>query len=155
MDPVDHEDVPNDAQDSDAGLVFPQMDQMQLALPSRDYYLKASSEGDMAAYHKYMTNIAVLLGANKTTAKEELQEVVEFERRLANASLPEADRHDTSAIYRKLTLQELQTIVPQIKWLEYLRSFLDADINEQEPVVAYGLSYFIEMGRILAETDRR
>jgi hypothetical protein len=71
------------------------------------------------------------------------------------ASLPEADRHDTSAIYRKLTLQELQTIVPQIKWLEYLRSFLDADINEQEPVVAYGLSYFIEMGRILAETDRR
>jgi membrane metallo-endopeptidase-like protein 1 len=88
MDPVDHEDVPNDAQDSDAGLVFPQMDQMQLALPSRDYYLKASSEGDMAAYHKYMTNIAVLLGANKTTAKEELQEVVEFERRLANVSDP-------------------------------------------------------------------
>ena len=69
--------------------------------------------------------------------------------------MPEADRHDTSAIYRKLTLQELQTIVPQIKWLEYLSSFLDADINEQEPVVAYGLSYFIEMGKILAETDRR
>ncbi|CAH1375017.1 hypothetical protein MTP99_016416 [Tenebrio molitor] len=141
--------------DKNSSVNIIQMDQMQLALPSRDYYLKASSEGDMAAYHKYMTNIAVLLGANKTTAKEELQEVVEFERRLANASLPEADRHDTSAIYRKLTLQELQTIVPQIKWLEYLRSFLDADINEQEPVVAYGLSYFIEMGRILAETDRR
>lgn len=59
---------------------------MQLALPSRDYYLKTSSEGDMTAYHKYMTNIAVLLGANKTTAKEELQEVVDFERRLANVS---------------------------------------------------------------------
>lgn len=60
------------------------MDQMALALPSRDYYLKASSEGDMVAYHKYMTNIAILLGANKTTASDELQQVVEFERRLAN-----------------------------------------------------------------------
>ncbi|EFA09825.2 neprilysin-1 [Tribolium castaneum] len=141
--------------DKNSSVNIIQMDQMQLALPSRDYYLKASSEGDMTAYHKYMTNIAVLLGANKTTAKEELQEVVDFERRLANASLPEADRHDTSAIYRKLTLQELQTIVPQIKWLEYLRSFLDVDIDDQEPVVAYGLSYFIEMGKILAETNQR
>lgn len=59
---------------------------MQLALPSRDYYLKASSEGDMEAYHKYMTNVAVLLGANKTTANEELKQVVELERKLANVS---------------------------------------------------------------------
>lgn len=57
---------------------------MQLALPSRDYYLKSSSEGDMEAYHKYMTHVATLLGANATFAKEDLQDVVEFERRLAN-----------------------------------------------------------------------
>ncbi|KAK9717796.1 Peptidase family M13 [Popillia japonica] len=141
--------------DKNSSVNIIQLDQTQLALPSRDYYLKSSSEGDMQAYHKYMTHVAVLLGANKTTAAEELRQVVEFERKLANASLPEADRHDTSAIYRKLTLAELQKIVPQIKWLEYLTSFLNADITEREPVVAYGLSYFIEMGKILAETDRR
>lgn len=71
------------------------------------------------------------------------------------ASLPEADRHDTSAIYRKVSLRELQLIVPQINWMEYLTSFLSDEIGEEEPVVAYGLSYFIEMGKILAETDRR
>lgn len=58
-------------------------------------------------------------------------------------------------IYKKLTLEELQKIVPQINWLEYLNSFLDVDLIDQEPVVAYGLSYFQEMGKILAETDRR
>lgn len=63
-----------------------QLDQMQLALPSRDYYLKASSEGEMEAYHQYMTNVAVLLGANKTTASEELRHVVELEKMLANVS---------------------------------------------------------------------
>lgn len=59
---------------------------MQLALPSRDYYLKSSSEGDMEAYHRYMTNVAVLLGADKATASDDLKKVVEFERKLANVS---------------------------------------------------------------------
>lgn len=55
-----------------------------LALPSRDYYLKSSSEGDLLAYHKYMTQTAILLGANAETASEELQDVVKFEMKLAN-----------------------------------------------------------------------
>lgn len=61
-----------------------QLDQLVLALPSQDYYLKASSEGDLQAYHKYMVSIAVLLGANETTADRELQDVVKFEMQLAN-----------------------------------------------------------------------
>lgn len=74
---------------------------------------------------------------------------------LFQASLPEADRHDTSAIYKKVTLAQLQKIVPQFEWKRYLSSFLEAEITDEEPVVAYGLSYFVEMGKILAETDRR
>nr|CAD7569224.1 unnamed protein product [Timema californicum] len=131
------------------------LDQMQLALPSRDYYLKASSEGDLKAYHKYMTEVALLLGANASTAAEELNKVIQFEKDLANASLPEADRHDTSAIYRKLKLSQLQVEVPQLNWLEYLNAFLDADITEDEPVVSYAMPYFSEMGRIIQRTDRR
>ncbi|CAG2065718.1 unnamed protein product [Timema podura] len=72
-----------------------------------------------------------------------------------NASLPEADRHDTSAIYRKLKLSQLQVEVPQLNWLEYLNAFLDADITEDEPVVSYAMPYFSEMGRIIQRTDRR
>lgn len=56
-------------------------------MPSRDYYLKSSSEGDLAAYHRYMTQIAVLLGADPEIATSDLQEVVNFEIRLANVSL--------------------------------------------------------------------
>lgn len=74
---------------------------------------------------------------------------------LFQVSLPEVDRHDTSTIYKKLTLKQLQKIVPQIDWVEYLSSFLSDDITENEPVVAYGLSYFIEMGKVLDQTDRR
>lgn len=59
---------------------------MQLALPSRDYYLKSSSQAELKAYHIYMTQVAVLLGANETVAEAELEKVVEFEKELANVS---------------------------------------------------------------------
>ena len=60
---------------------------MQLGLPSRDYFLHLESAKDLEAYHTYMTEVAVLLGANRTQAKEQLWEVIEFEKVLANVSL--------------------------------------------------------------------
>jgi predicted metalloendopeptidase len=63
-----------------------QLDQLVLALPSRDYYLKASSEGDLKAYQRYMTQTAILLGANAENAARELEHVVMFEKKLANVS---------------------------------------------------------------------
>jgi len=59
---------------------------MELALPGRDYYLKKNSENEIRAYHKYMVEVAQLLGAKPETASEELYKVLQFERRLANVS---------------------------------------------------------------------
>ncbi|XP_044753111.1 neprilysin-1 isoform X2 [Coccinella septempunctata] len=142
-----------DDKNSSANII--QIDQMQLALPSRDYYLKPISKGDLDAYHTYMTNIAVVLGANQSTAADELKDVLNLEIALANASIPEADRHDTSEIYRKLLVGELQQLVPQIDWLKYFNSFLGITIDEKEPIVVYGLSYFAELGSILEKTNSR
>lgn len=61
-----------------------QIDQLILALPSREYYLKDSSKTDLLAYHNYMTNIAVILGADPATIHEDMQEVLDFEILLAN-----------------------------------------------------------------------
>ncbi|XP_043526357.1 neprilysin-1 isoform X2 [Frieseomelitta varia] len=141
--------------DKNSSVNILQLDQMQVALPSRDYYLKKSSEAQLNAYHRYMTNVAVLMGANPQTAADEFHRVINLEKQLANASIPEADRHDTSAIYRKLTLRELQHEIPQLKWREYLQEFINSPITEEEPIVAYAMPYFMEMGRIVQKTDRR
>jgi neprilysin len=70
--------------------------------------------------------------------------------------MPEVDRHDTSAIYRKLTLGELQKEVPELNWREYLTVTLGSvDISDDETLVSYATPYLMQMGRILAETDRR
>lgn len=60
---------------------------MQLALPSRDYYLKKSSEAELKAYHNYMTSVAILLGANPSSAREEFYRVIVLEKQLANVCL--------------------------------------------------------------------
>lgn len=145
------------ADDKNSSVNVLQMDQLQYALPSRDYYLKASSANDRQAYHKYMTQVSLLLGADPATAAAELQEVVHFETQLVNVSLAEADRHDTSIVYRKISLPELQELVPQLNWTTYLQTALGNDIKLEpdEPLVTYGLTYLTEMGRILERTDRR
>lgn len=66
---------------------FTQLDQMQLALPSRDYYLKKNSEAELKAYHNYMTNVAILLGAKPLSAAEEFNRVIVLEKQLANVCL--------------------------------------------------------------------
>lgn len=40
------------------------------------------------AYHKYMTQIAIILGADPETASKEMQDVLKFEILLANVSKP-------------------------------------------------------------------
>ncbi|KAI5709965.1 hypothetical protein M8J76_016122 [Diaphorina citri] len=128
---------------------------MALGLPSRDYFLKGKSDAALLAYHRYMTDVAVLLGADSKTAATELLDVVKFEIQLANATLTEVDRHDNAYWYHKLTLQQLQDLVPQFNWLQYLSSFLTIKIDSNESLVSYSTPYFMEMGKILEKTSRR
>ncbi len=70
-----------------------QIDQMPLGLPSRDYFLHEESEKDLEAYHLYMTDVAELLGANRSNAYHQLWTVVKFEQILANVSTKCKDKH--------------------------------------------------------------
>ncbi len=128
---------------------------MQFGLPGRDYFLKASSTRDLTAYHRYMTEVAVLLGAERKYAAEEMKKVLQFETALANASTPEADRQDTGAIYAKMPLLELERRVPEMRWRDYLNAFLPDGVENDEPIVSYAMLYLEEMGRQLVKTDRR
>ena len=63
-----------------------QIDQPNLGLPSRDYYLHAESQRDLQVYFEYMTDVAMIMGANKSEAEKQLHDVIELEIQLANVS---------------------------------------------------------------------
>lgn len=62
-------------------------------MPTRDNYLnKTAHKKVLDAYLDYMTRICVLLGANKTDAKVQMNKVIQFETDLANITTPSEDR---------------------------------------------------------------
>ena len=60
------------------------------------------------------TNTAILLGASPDVAKRDMKDVLAFEMKLANVTTPQEKRHDTGAMYTKLTVKELQQQVPKV-----------------------------------------
>jgi membrane metallo-endopeptidase-like protein 1 len=71
-------------------------------------------------------------------------------------SVEEVNRIDTSAIYHKTTVAELQKLVPQIKWMVYFRELVSPlNITDQENVVSYSTPFFVELGKLLEVTNRR
>ncbi|KAI1296489.1 Neprilysin-2 [Halotydeus destructor] len=139
--------------DKNSSVNIIQIDQMSFGLPSREYFLKSSSQKDKDAYYKLMVEIALLLGSERSRAEIELDKVLQFETLLANFSIPEADRQDTGAIYRKMSIKELAIHVPQFNWLLYLNTFLPTEVSENEPVVVYALEYLMQLGQLISETD--
>lgn len=65
-------------------LLLVQLDQPELGMPGREYYLKESDGEYKDAYLRFMISMAQLLGAAEETAKREMTEVLEFEEKLAN-----------------------------------------------------------------------
>lgn len=64
---------------------FLQIDQAALGL-SREYLTKGHDDKIVQAYYSYMVDVAVIYGADRKAAKEELMEALNFEMKLANVS---------------------------------------------------------------------
>lgn len=70
-------------------------------------------------------------------------------------TVSETRRQDTSEIYSKITLAQLQQSIPQFNWREFFYSIFLTDFDEDESIVFYSLSYFVDLGKLLETTERR
>ena len=70
---------------------------------SREYLIKGFEDKDVQAYYNYMINIAVLLGADKERAKEEMKEALMLELKLSELSLPREKRRNNWPRSRRCT----------------------------------------------------
>lgn len=132
-----------------------QVDQGGLMLPSRDYYLNKSKEDKvMNAYLTYMTSVGVLLGGKEADVKAQMQDVIDFEKRLANITIPSEERRDEERLYNKMTIADLQARAPLLNWTEYFNSAfnqINRTIPETQDVVVYALDYMGNMTELVQE----
>lgn len=135
-----------------------QIDQGGLTLPTRDNYLnKTAHEKVLTAYLDYMTRVCVLLGANEKSAKLQMSDVIEFETRLAEITIPADERRDEEILYNQMTIYELQEIAPFINWREHFADALrivKRKVTDKERVVVYAPEYLKKLTIIVTEYNK-
>lgn len=125
---------------------------------SREYIIKGLEEENVRHYFNYMQKIAVLLGADPARAASELLESLNFEIKLANASLPREMRRNATALYHPMTLAELAQEIPIVEWTEYVNKILTPELLQVDPserIVVNTPGYLRNLSVILSEEPKR
>ncbi|XP_014223619.1 endothelin-converting enzyme homolog isoform X2 [Trichogramma pretiosum] len=139
-----------------------EIDQGGLTLPTTDNYLNKTEHGKvLVAYLDYMTKIGVLLGGEENSTRKKMQNIIDFETKIAEITTPQEERRDEEKMYNLMTLQELQEKAPFFSWLKYFQnatSLLNKTISNQMKVVVYAPDYLrklTELVRDYKKTDEK
>ncbi|KAK7093251.1 neprilysin-1-like [Littorina saxatilis] len=146
------------ADDKNSGVNIIQLDQPDLGMPSPDYYLKSEDAQFLRVYEEYATEVAKVFGASESRAEREIRDLVELEIKLANITVPQAERRDNEKMYNRMTVKDLQDSVPGFDWLLYLQKIfkpVDIKLDVTEEIVVYGPEYLKHMVVIFNETPKR
>ncbi|KAL1776596.1 membrane metallo-endopeptidase-like 1 isoform X1 [Sigmodon hispidus] len=149
----------NDDQNSSRHVIY--IDQPTLGMPSREYYFnKGSNHKVREAYLQFMTSVATMLRKDlnlpkdNTLVQKDMAQVLELEAHLANATAPQEDRHDVTALYHRMDLEELQDRfdLKGFNWTLFIQSVLSSvhvDLLPDEEVVVYGIPYLENLEDII------
>jgi len=102
-----------------------------------------------------MVKVANLLGHNCPTVAEEMKEILDFERGLANITTPaEAKQAGT---FRRINLTILKTVIPAFPWEQHMRGIFSNDTNvaDNEVVLATSPMYLYKVANLIKRTEPR
>lgn len=136
------------------------IDQPQLGLPDREYFLRGRNDRKLLAYQKYAQEMAVIFGAEESTASEDMKDVVDYEIEIANSTMPSDERRDDEKLYHKMTIGELQTKYPNFQWLAYFQATLSRDdlnisVDSSTPVINRNPDYMEKIVNKLNTENKR
>ncbi|KZC11845.1 Endothelin-converting enzyme 1 [Dufourea novaeangliae] len=132
-----------------------QIDQGGLALPTADNYLNVTEHSKvLVAYLEYMTKIGVLLGGEENSTRKQMQEVINFETKLAGFMTPLEERRDEEKLYNLMSLTELQHRAPFMSWVNYFQNatrLVNKKINSKTMIVNFAPEYFAKLSKLVIE----
>ncbi|MBQ2448211.1 MAG: M13 family metallopeptidase, partial [Bacteroidales bacterium] len=105
--------------------------QAGIGMSDRDYYLKedARSKSLRAKYQQFVAKMFVLAGYPEKTAKTAAKEIMQIETALAKAQFNRVELRDPYKNYHKMSLNDLQQLVPEFDWQSYFKA-LGMPVNE-------------------------
>ncbi|KAM9481768.1 neprilysin-like isoform 1-T1 [Clarias gariepinus] len=146
-------------------------DQPGLGLPSRDYYVCTGPyEEACITYKNFMVDLAVLvrkdkgLGVNETKIREEVEQVMQMEKEISNATDTPEDRNNPVLLYNKMPLETLNTNFTLtfestvFNWTYFTNKIMDTinlPIEGSEEVILYAPNYLRKLNPVLAKYTKR
>src|SRR3954471_18934720 len=124
--------------DKDSTKVIAQAYQGGLGLPDRDYYTKddPASQKLRDQYVDHITKMLTLAGAPADQAANDAKKIMALETSLAKPARTRVELRDPQKNYNKMKLAELQTMMPDFKWSDFLQELKLSnlgDINVGQP----------------------
>jgi putative endopeptidase len=124
-----------------------------LGLPDRDYYLGDTPDRKaiLDGYRDHVTAMFELLGVQRDEAVNSAAVVLAIESRLAKATLTLVERRDPYNTYHRMSLAELQKMIPVFDWTVFFqRVGLQTEpwINVSQPVFLLEMQSVIEQESI-------
>lgn len=119
-----------DAKDSKNNIVS--IGQGGLSLGQRDYYID-TDENTTDIRNKFQTHLVrmfQLFGNTKAEATRKMKDVMAIETRLAKAFKSATEMRDPEANYKKMTLEEVKTLCPDIRWDEFFAAMGITDLKQ-------------------------
>uniref|UniRef100_A0A8B9J6V1 Membrane metallo-endopeptidase-like 1 n=1 Tax=Astyanax mexicanus TaxID=7994 RepID=A0A8B9J6V1_ASTMX len=153
--------------DRDSSRHIIHIDQPSLGMPSRDYYLNDGNYKKVReAYLQFMVSMVKIAREDRNLTQDdehvwdEVKQVMELEREIANATSPAEERNDITVLYNKMTLRELQDTfgLDGFNWTRYIQGIMESVsivVNPEELIVVYCSPYLDKLNNILPRYDRR
>lgn len=103
-----------------------------ISLSEREYYLDedAHTKDIREKYKAHVVKMFQLVGLDEQKAKENMAAVMTIETRLAKSAYDNVKLRDPHANYNKMSIDEVQKLVPTIQWKEFLSALGMKDAKE-------------------------
>ncbi len=138
-----------DQKNSEMNIAY--VGQSGLSLPERSYYLEDREDylKIRSAFVEHVAAVMQLAGADAETAKTQAQQVLDFETRLARASMDRVALRDPANRYNPVDLASADKLTPNFSWT----AFFAAIEVPAPPMFSLGMpDFFKEVDAMLADT---
>jgi putative endopeptidase len=130
-------------------IVVANASQGGLGLPERDYYfgIDERSKEIRAEYLRHVAAMLRLIGYSAPSADAAASRIMDFESRLADASMTTVELRDPNAIYNRKSLAELSQLTPRFSW----PAFFNATGVKVDSIIVGQPKFFERTDALLAE----
>jgi putative endopeptidase len=137
-----------DYADSSMNIAYAQ--QGGLSLPERSYYLEDREDfkAARAAFLLHVEKLLTLAGTDAQAARAQAQQVLDFETRLAKASLGRVELRDPALRYNPVTIEAADASTPNLSWTAF---FAALGVPEQPMFSLAHPAFFKEFDAMLAD----